>query len=268
MNHNFKLGSFLCGMLSAALIIGCGATALAAAGGGSVSFGSVGLTINGKTALEKGAALTTDAGNKIPSSILYTDETGGGTTYLPLAAISRMLDIPVSWDGENGVVQLGAAPGKPEISFGGASADSIWEKKPLTQVGAKAGPYTEVEPVWPAKEQITSSFAREAYFSSDIGVSDTYYPLADRGLFSLSITNNSDCPLILSIMSSSTITTERIPSTIVPVGETVVRTFSIEEYTGYLNQKGLTFHLSFDPAVSGPRNQIKATVSAVSFQAE
>lgn len=99
--------SFFTGMLTAALLFGCMTTALAASG--AVSFNRVTLSKDGEVIFSKGEFLETSAGQKIPSSILYTDEQGGGTTYLPVAYISSLFGEPVAWDGETDTVLLGGS---------------------------------------------------------------------------------------------------------------------------------------------------------------
>lgn len=101
-----KITSFLSGVVSCTLVLGLVTTALAATG--NVSFGRVNVRLNSKEVFAQGDELRTDAGRAIPSSITYTDETGGDTTYVPLSYLSRLLDTPVSWDqgqqdGEAGV---------------------------------------------------------------------------------------------------------------------------------------------------------------------
>lgn len=266
MKKAHTAGAFLCGMLTTALLL-TGTAGVLAAAGGSVSFGALNLGINGDVVLEKGATLTAgEAATPIPSSILYNDETGGGTTYVPLAFFSQMLDIPVTWDGETGTVWLGNPPSEDstQIEFGTPEEDPIWETQSLHQAGAQAGLYTELEPYWPTQEEIKSAHAREEYFVSPSVVSDTYYPPNGR-YFALSITNQSDVPLILSMAAESTITKDWLPDTVVPAGETVVRTFQMAEYTGALEPPALSFRLVYDRTLSGLHNEIRATVSAVDF---
>ena len=99
------LVSFLAGTLSATLIFGGITTALAASN--TVTFNGVNLSMNGEAVFGKGEYLETSAGQQIPSSILYTDETGGGTTYLPVACISKLLNISITWDQATNTVVLG-----------------------------------------------------------------------------------------------------------------------------------------------------------------
>lgn len=263
MRRHQNLLSFFSGMLAAALLLACGTAALAV--GGTVTFGTVSLSINGDTVLEKGQTLTTDAGATIPSTILYTDENGGGTTYVPLAALSRWLDIPVAWDGAERAVSLGQQPGTPSISVGTGEASSVWAEQPLHQVGAQAGPYTEQEPYWPQQTEMTSFFP-ETTLSSKLSVSDIFYPRAEDGYLSISVTNQSDCPLIWVVKSNSTITSERFPSTVVPAGQTVVRTFSAAEIPDYLYQTNLSMSLNVDPLHDSIDTVVRATVQAAHFQ--
>lgn len=54
--------------------------------------GRVNVRLNSEEVFAQGEELRTDAGQAIPSSITYTDETGGDTTYVPLSYLSRLLD--------------------------------------------------------------------------------------------------------------------------------------------------------------------------------
>ena len=115
-----KITSFLSGVVSCTLVLGLVTTALAATG--NVSFGRVNVRLNSKEVFAQGDELRTDAGRAIPSSITYTDETGGDTTYVPLSYLSRLLDTPVSWDQASRTVKLGysaALPGDGKPGSGG-----------------------------------------------------------------------------------------------------------------------------------------------------
>ena len=256
--HN-KISTFLCGMLSAVLLMGCATAALAQSGDGAVSFGNINLKIGSKTVLEQGQTLTTDAGQKIPSSILYIDETGGGTTYLPLAAISRLLDIPVSWDGENSLVTLGRS-GTPDITIGGDGTISAGE----IQVGKQLGYYTELEPYWPTEDQISGVYAKDTTVSSPNGYAAAYQPYGEK--IAISVTNNSDATVLYTVKSVSTLTTEKFPVIAVPAGQTVTRTFSAEEYPTYLYHTGLEISLGFEPIQAGLDHNVDVVIDAVCFK--
>ena len=115
-----KITSFLSGVVSCTLVLGLATTALAATG--NVSFGRVNVRLNSEEVFAQGEELRTDAGQAIPSSITYTDETGGDTTYVPLSYLSRLLDTPVGWDQASKTVKLGSAPPFPGTESPGAAA--------------------------------------------------------------------------------------------------------------------------------------------------
>ena len=266
MKKAHTAGAFLCGMLTTALLLTGTAGVLAAAGGQRVLRRAEPGHQRGCGPGKRGDPHRRGGGN--PHSLQHPVQRrdGGGTTYVPLAFFSQMLDIPVTWDGETGTVWLGNPPSEDstQIEFGTPEEDPIWETQPLHQAGAQAGLYTELEPYWPTQEEIKSAHAREEYFVSPSVVSDTYYPPNGR-YFALSITNQSDVPLILSMAAESTITKDWLPDTVVPAGETVVRTFQMAEYTGALEPPALSFRLVYDRTLSGLHNEIRATVSAVDF---
>ena len=262
-------GSFMLGMLAGVMLMNCGTAALAAAGG--VTFGSAGRTISGRTAIQAGETITNPNGCEIPSTIIYTDEQGGGNTYLSLRAVSELLDIPASW--EDSMIYLGYMPssgGDVTISDS-VGSEELWAERPLHRAGAKAGPYTELEPHWPSEDEIegwNNWTLKDVPMSGNYMVaSDFYCPLEDEGYCALSITNTTGRDLVLAVCCPATITSDNFPDTVVPAGETVVRTFYAAPYTGGLSQRGLTFTLRGDPAVVDGKvdKTVSATVSLVSF---
>ena len=102
-----RIPTFVAGMLTAAVIGGLGVGALAASG--AVTFNASNLMFNGQQISAKGEGYTLDNGCQAPASITYTDEKGGGTTYLPVRRISELLDVETGWDGATGSVTVGKA---------------------------------------------------------------------------------------------------------------------------------------------------------------
>lgn len=266
--HN-RWSTFLSGMLTGALLVGGGTAALAAAGG-SVSFGSMGLTVNGKTSITAGETLTNAAGCEIPSTIVYTDEKGGGTTYIPVRQFSEMLNIPVDW--AEGMIYLGDKPGgSVTITGTGDSADPIWTEQPLHQAGAQVGDFTEVEPILPANDKILKySIWDEAMTENGGTLSSAAYDVFpdEGGYCSISVTNQTTAPLRMRVFSNSTITLDYFPDTIVPAGETVTRTFRAGAYTGGLHHPKLSFDLSRDFSQPNARDSVNVKVTVVSFDPE
>ena len=81
-----RIASFAGGFFAALALAACLTTALAAAGKVSYNFANV--CLDGGTVIVAGADISAANGQMIPGSILYTDETGGKTNYLPLRKIS------------------------------------------------------------------------------------------------------------------------------------------------------------------------------------
>lgn len=266
MKKKKGFGTFMLGVLAGAVLVaGCGTAAVAAAGG--VSFGNVGLTINGRTAIEAGEVITNNNGCEIPSAITYTDAKGGGNTYVPIRTFSELLNIPVSW--EQGMVYLGYTPSELAcdisdiiVSDGSHDADGL----PLHRAGSKAGPYTEVEPYWPSEDEINQVLTNRPVKSSETFLdSGNWTPVKDEGYFSLSITNTTGRDLVLSVRSPATITTDRFPETVVPAGETVVRTFHVDANTSGMSQRPFAFSLRGVPLTVDGDSALSATVWLVSF---
>ena len=96
---------FFAGVLTALLCVGIVSSALAASG--QVTFNAVNVTVNGEAVCYKGDYMELESGEKVPSSILYVDETGGGTTYLPVASLAKALEVRCDWIPEVKTVMLG-----------------------------------------------------------------------------------------------------------------------------------------------------------------
>lgn len=92
---------FLCAVLMLAGIF------TAAAASGNIVFNAVNLSMDGQSVFSKYEDLELGSGEKIPSSLMYIDSTGGGTTYLPLSYISKLLGVEVTWYGDTKSVVLG-----------------------------------------------------------------------------------------------------------------------------------------------------------------
>ncbi len=115
-----KTSSFFAGMATALLIVSLTTSALAASGNVSFSFANV--AVDGKTQITAGSTITAPNGQQIPGSILYTDEAGGKTNYLPIRAISDLLGVEISYDSATKTVYLGKQPtsdGKWQLEIDG-----------------------------------------------------------------------------------------------------------------------------------------------------
>lgn len=121
---------FLAGALTALVLTALCTTALAASGRLSYNFANV--SLNGETRITAGADLPVGDGKYIPGSILYIDETGGKTNYLPVRTIAELLDVEVGYDSATRTVLLNTKGSQPaETETGG-----LWK------VSAKEGSLT------------------------------------------------------------------------------------------------------------------------------
>ena len=97
--------SFLAGAAAALALTALTATALAASG--QVQFNFAGVALNGETKIAAGSDIIAPNGRQIPGSILYVDEAGGKTNYLPIRTISELLGVEVGYDSATRTVLLG-----------------------------------------------------------------------------------------------------------------------------------------------------------------
>ena len=127
-----RLPSFLAGAATALTLTALTATALAASG--QVSFNFAGVALDGETKITAGSDITAPNGQRVPGSILYTDETGGKTNYLPVRTISELLGVEVGYDSATRTVLLGeqTVPAAPA-----ASADGAFWHKEVTENGIR-----------------------------------------------------------------------------------------------------------------------------------
>jgi len=107
MKENLK--GLLAGSISAcAVFVMC--ISVSATLSGKVSFNTVNLRHNGQQISAKGENYTIESGATVPASLLYTDENGGGTTYLPISRICSLLGVEIYWEGRTGSVYIGEKP--------------------------------------------------------------------------------------------------------------------------------------------------------------
>ena len=103
-----RIASFAGGFFAALALSLCLTTALAASG--KVSYNFVNVALDGVPKITAGQDITAANGQKVPGSILYTDEAGGKTNYLPIRAISELLGVEIGYDSATKTVLLGKQP--------------------------------------------------------------------------------------------------------------------------------------------------------------
>lgn len=103
-----RLPSFITGFITAAIIFSFVLNAFAAAG--TVEFNTIGLMFNGQAISAVGEAYPSENGTDIPSVIIYTDEKGGGTTYLPARRVADLMGVSIGYDAPSNSVTIGGTP--------------------------------------------------------------------------------------------------------------------------------------------------------------
>lgn len=103
-----RISSFTSGFFAALALAACLTTALAASG--KVSYNFVNVALDGQQKITAGQDITAANGQKVPGSILYTDEAGGKTNYLPIRTISELLGVEIGYDSASKTVLLGKQP--------------------------------------------------------------------------------------------------------------------------------------------------------------
>lgn len=138
-----RIPSFFGGFLTALLLLALTTTALAASGKVSYNFANV--SLNGETKIAAGKDITAANGRQIPGSILYTDEAGGKTNYLPIRAIGELLGVEIGYDSAAKTILLkgpsGTAPAAParwsrtvegsKVTYTSAETEDTYDTAPL-----------------------------------------------------------------------------------------------------------------------------------------
>ena len=129
-----RFPSFLAGAVTALALTALTASALAASG--QVQFNFAGVALDGELKITAGSDITAPNGEQVPGSILYVDEAGGKTNYLPVRAISELLGVEGGYDSATRTVLLGeqTVPAAPA-----ASADGAYWHKEITEDGVQYG---------------------------------------------------------------------------------------------------------------------------------
>lgn len=254
MKKNRSAISFLAGVLATILTAGCLTTALAASG--LVSFSPVSLDLNGRAVFAAGDTLKTEGGQEVPSSIVYTDEAGGGTTYLPLRTIANLLDVPITWDGAETTVVLGRGdPGGATVEPGTEGSELL--SLPLHQAGKTAGPFAEVQP---DARKGGIMLLEETQFRSGSDFSrDIPFVGANGRYVSITVTNNGTQPLLFQAGHLYAAGRDML-ATQIPAGATVTRTFEALESGAAIQPR-----FGVDISTGSAGGTVEIQISAVQF---
>lgn len=120
-----RFPSFLAGAAAALALTALATSALAASG--QVQFNFAGVALNGETKIAAGSDITAPNGQQVPGSILYVDEAGGKTNYLPIRTISELLGVEVGYDSASRTVLLGEQTVPSAVAA--AETGTYWHKE-------------------------------------------------------------------------------------------------------------------------------------------
>lgn len=230
--------SFASGMMAMVLLI----TVIipASATGSQIAYNQVGVRLFGEHVVMAGDRYTAPNGQEVPSSITYTDVTGGKTNYFSVRQICELLDANVGWNATANSVDI-AAPHASEMGEDIIIGTEILEEKSevplMPEFGKVIGGMEEIDPaevsVIGKPEYRTRNFARDMkvqFLESDFpGL--TMDCLSYAGPYVVfSVTNNGPRTVYSEVRRFVTISAgqhEDFTSVAIPSGETLTRVFRI-----------------------------------------
>lgn len=256
--------SFFSGVLATILVIAMVTTALAVSG--AISYNGVNISVMGEPAVAAGEAYTAENGQKVPSSIRYTDETGGATNYLSVRQIAELLDADLYWDGASKTVRLGELP---DGDYGDTiiSGDVVIGIENPENAKTTVGPFTEIAAKLPGADAQAAQRMPETRITcaDSYGFGQTFRCNPETGKYvSITITNHStaDIPLQFELGRQKTIgLSEGLATVDVEAGQTVTRTVQIAE-----GQNPLTYDLYVRVIASALEGKPDFSISVVQFQ--
>lgn len=142
-----RIASILTGTLALLLLLTAAAGALAK--GRKIAYNQVNLSVFSEPKVTVGQTYRLENGLEIPSSINYTNEAGGDTTYVPIRMLAELMDANLTWNQETKTADFAAlqsvTPSDIIISVGTGDppADDIPEKP---SYGQRAGAFEEIDP--------------------------------------------------------------------------------------------------------------------------
>ena len=174
-----KVLAYFSGVFATVLVLTMVTTALAASG--KATFNFVNVSLRGEQKIAAGSDITVANGQKVPSSILYTDEKGGKTNYLPIRAISELLGVEIKYDSATKTVRLEKQPTAVDAGALGQWSRSFEANMVgYTMSGCNTTQYTEApmwRPTWLPDGWKLSGFSVESPSNALIKVS--YQPDTD-----------------------------------------------------------------------------------------
>lgn len=265
-----KLIPFAVGMSAMAIL--AAVIIPASAAGGQVAYNQVGIRTFGEQRVTAGESYTAPNGQQVPSSITYTDATGGMTNYLSVRQISELLDATVGWNATSNSVDIAAPKSSGDVTAGVGEATEAEEVlKP--EYGKIAGALEEIDPST-VESIINNPDYRTRNTARDMKVQFSLSDFPGLTLDCLqyvgpyvvfSVTNNGPRTVYSEVRRFVTISYgehEDFTRVAIPTGETLVRVFRIAEDAHPLQT---TFEFDVDASVDLDPRENNITVSLLQY---
>lgn len=265
-----RLSTFAAGMAAMAILITVVTPAFAAEN--QITFNRVGIRTFGEQRVTVGGSYTAPNGQKVPSSITYTDAAGGKTNYLSVRQICELLDATVSWNAAANSVDIAAPKSGGDVTVGVGRATETEELlKP--EYGKIVGGLEEIDPstvdeIINNPEYRTRNTAR----NMKVQFSDSDFPgltldcLRYAGPYVVfSVTNNGPRTVYSEVRRFVTISAgehEDFARVSIPSGETLIRVFRIMDDAHPLQT---TFEFDVDAPVDLNPAENNITISLLQF---
>lgn len=256
-----RVPAFFTGALSAVLMCAIVSTALAV--GGTLAYNGFNVAIFGEQKVAVGENFETESGTQAPSTITYIDETGAGTNYISLRLMAQLLGANVVWDGSNKTVDFAAtSSGNFEIIQGGMPGYKNMTTVPT--LGTTAGPFTEVAPQQEKRKVYVH--LDQAEFCSRTGfINQLYHFRSELGNHAEIQIRNHGAPVGVyverPILLSANAAVERFEPVRLETGETLLRTFAMDE-TDVELERLLKFNIV---ALGGMEHETDITVTITQY---
>lgn len=237
-NNVFKrIPTFAAGMLAMAMLAALAEPVSAA--GEKIAYNQVGIRVMREQQVKAGETCTAPNGRQVPSTITYTDAAGSRINYLAVPQLAELLDADISWDEENGNVEIGVSPvpGNITVTVGTGSRDDPPTPTPPNEpeYGLTIGNLEEIDP-----ETVKDVLAANpsGYYTRDVRMQSpngsfpeiTAHPSSGSGSYLVyTVTNNGETPKAVTVMRPVSIANRResFPTLHVQPGETLTRVFRV-----------------------------------------
>ena len=232
-----RFPAFAGGMLAMAMLVTLAEPVSAA--GEKIAYNQVGIRVLREQQVKAGETWTASNGQKVPSTITYTDAAGGKTNYIAASRLSELLDADISWDEETNSVDIGVSPVPREVTDTVETRSSDDPPRPTPpnapEYGLVIGNLEEIDPET-VKDVIAADpsgyYIRETRMQSPDGSFPeiTAHPSSRGAEYVVyTVTNNGETPKDVTVTRPVSIASRResFPTLHVQPGETLTRVFRV-----------------------------------------